>query len=290
MTRLVFSIDINAPREIVWDAITHDASYRKWARAFQDGSFFEGGWNQGDAIHFLMINEDGEKAGMVSEIAEIRHPEFISIRHLGMITAGEVDTTSDAVKEWLPSIENYNLEKTGEHTTRFHLDMDILESYFTMMESMWMKALMLLKDLCEDTANGPGRITVSALVAGEEGKVWAYWTDPDHIMAWNAASDDWHCPHAENDVHVGGKFKYTMAAKDGSTSFDFSGEYTTVEYGQRLAYTMDDGRKAEIVFSFQNVKICVMINFDAEKENSLEVQRTGWQAILDKFKQHVEQE
>jgi uncharacterized protein YndB with AHSA1/START domain len=288
MSRLVLSIDINAPREIVWNAITQDASYRKWTSAFQEGSFFEGGWNQGDGIHFLAINEEGEKEGMVSEIAESRYPEYISIHHLGMVKAGVVDTTSDAVKEWANSHENYRLEKTGEHTTRFHLDMDIQEDYFTMMETMWVKALALLKDVCEETANGPGRITVIALVAGEEGKVWAYYTDPDHITKWNAASDDWHCPHAENDVRVDGKFKSTMAAKDGSMSFDFSGVYTAIDYGHRIHYTMDDGRKAEVVFSFQSDKICVITTFDAEQMNSTELQRTGWQAILDNFKRHVE--
>ena len=289
MTKLVLSIDINAPREIVWDAITQDEMYRKWTSAFSEGSFFEGGWNKGDAIHFLMINEAGVKEGMVAEIAESRHPEYISVHHLGMIKGSEVDTTSDAVREWAPAFENYRLEKTSERTTRFHLDMDIQDNYLVMMENMWIKALALLKDLCEEKANGPGRITVIALIAGEEGKVWAYWTDPDHIKIWNTASDDWHCPYAENDVRVGGKFKSTMAAKDGSMSFDFSGVYTNIVYGHRIAYTMDDGRNADIDFSFQSDKICVMVNFEAEQTNSVDLQRTGWQAILDNFKRHVEE-
>jgi len=289
MTKLVLSIDINAPREIVWDAITQDAPYRKWTSAFQEGSHFEGGWNKGDSIYFIAPTEDGKKAGLASEIAESIKPEFISIRHLGILKDGKVDTTSNEVKEWAPSFENYRLEKTGEGTTRFHLEMDIQEDYYTMFENMWPRAMAMLKDISEETAHGPGRITVIAMVGGEEGKVWSYYTDPDHIMEWNAASPDWHCPHAENDVRVGGKFKSIMAARDGSNSFDFTGVYTNVDYGSRISYLMDDGRNADVHFNFQTDKICVMVSFETENTNTPELQRTGWQAILDNFKKHVEE-
>jgi len=288
MTKLVLSIDINASRETVWNAITQDAPYRIWTSVFQEGCYFEGGWNTGDSIHFLAHDEDGQLAGMASEIAESRFPEYISIHHLGYVKNGVVDTTSDAAREWAPSFENYRLEKLDENTTRFHLDMDVQEDYYTMFENLWPKAMALLKEVCEEADQSPKRITVLAMVGGEEGKVWSYWTDPDHIQKWNAASDDWHCPYAENDVRVGGRFKSTMAAKDGSMSFDFGGVYTMVVYGHRIGYTMDDGRKAEIVFSFQSDKICVIVTFDAEQVNSVELQRGGWQAILDRFKQHVE--
>jgi len=288
MTNLVLCIDINATREEVWNAITQDAPYRRWTNAFHEGSYFIGGWNKGDSIHFVALNEAGKPEGMVSEIAESKHPEYISVRHLGILTGGEVDTTSDAALEWSPSYENYKLEKIDEENTRFHLDMDIQEEYYTMFENMWPKAMAMLKDVCEENKQAQKRITVIAMIGGEEGKVWSYWTDPDHIKKWNTASDDWHCPYAENDVRVGGRFKSTMAAKDGSMSFDFSGVYTKVDYGHRLSYTLDDGRKADIVFSFQCDKICVMITFDAEQQNSIELQRGGWQAILDNFKKHVE--
>lgn len=289
MTKLVLSIDINAPRETVWDAIIQDESYRKWSGVFYQGSYFEGGWNQGDAIHFVALDEDGNKAGMISEIAESIHPEFISIRHLGNINNGVIDTTSDDVRKWAPSYENYKLERLGENQTRFHLDMDAHEDYYAMFENLWPKAMAMLKDVCEETVHGPGRITVIALVAGEEGKVWSYWTNPDQIKEWNAASDDWECTYAENDVRAGGKFKYTMAAKDGSMSFDFAGEYTAISYGHRIDFRLDDGRHAEVYFNYQGDKICVMEVFDAESTNSPEMQRMGWQAILDNFKKYVEE-
>ena len=287
MEKLILSMDINAPRETVWDAITQDASYRRWTSVFQPTSHFTGGWKEGDSIHFVGINEDGQKEGMVSEIAASRYPEHISIRHLGLLRNGEVDTTSDDVKAWAPSFENYTLEKIADHKTRFHLEMDINEDYYSMFENLWPKAMAMMKDICEEKAGAPTRITVVAMVGGEEGKVWAYWTDPDHITKWNFASDDWHCPKAENDVRVGGKIKATMAAKDGSMSFDFEGTYTRVDYGERLDYVLGDGRTVEVLFTFQSDKICVIENFEAETTNPPDMQRAGWQAILDNFKKHV---
>jgi uncharacterized protein YndB with AHSA1/START domain len=289
MTKLVLSIDINAPAETVWNAITQDEQYRRWTSVFHEGSYFEGGWNKGDIIHFVAINEDGEKEGMYSEIAESKPNEYISIRHLGFIKNGVVDTTSDAAREWAPSYENYRLERLGDNATRFHLEMDVDESYYSMFENMWPKAMAMLKEICEENNAGPKRITVISMVGGEEGKVWAYWTDPDHIKNWNAASPDWHCPHAENDVRNGGRFKFTMAAKDGSASFDFTGEYTDVVYGNRISYVMDDGRKADTLLHFQSDKICVMTTFDAEGTNPHDLQRGGWQSILENFKKYVEE-
>jgi uncharacterized protein YndB with AHSA1/START domain len=289
MKKLILWIDINAPGEVVWNAITQDAPYRRWASIFDESSCFEGGWNAGDEIRFVGMDKDGNKMGMVSEIAESRYPEYISIRHLGYLLYGVVDTTSDAVREWAPSYENYTLEKTGENSTRFHLEMDVQEAYLTLFENQWPRAMGVLKDICEETLHAHVRITVNTLVSGSGDKIWDYWTDPVHICAWNAASPDWHCPHAENDLRAGGKFKYTMAAKDGSMSFDFNGVYTAIEPGHHIAYTMEDGRKAEINFTTQNGKIMVTETFDPEQMNSHNLQRTGWQAILDNFKAHVEQ-
>jgi uncharacterized protein YndB with AHSA1/START domain len=288
MIKLILWIDINAGQEVVWNAITQDAHYRKWTKAFDDSSRFEGGWNAGDEIRFIGMDKDGNTMGMVSEIAESRYPEYISIRHLGYLQNDVVDTTSDAVREWAPSYENYRLENTGENSTRFHLEMDVQEKYLAMFEIMWPKAMGILKDVSEENAHGRARITVNTLVSGSADKIWSYWTDPAHICAWNAASPEWHCPHAENDLRTGGTFTFTMAAKDGSMSFDFNGVYTAVESGHHIAYTMEDGRMAEINFSSQQGKVMVTETFDPEQTNSYELQRTGWQAILDNFRRHAE--
>ncbi|MBL7876451.1 MAG: SRPBCC domain-containing protein [Cyclobacteriaceae bacterium] len=108
-------------------------------------------------------------------------------------------------------------------------------------------------------------------------------------MKWNNASEDWHTPHAENDLRVGGRFVSRMAAKDGSMSFDFGGTYDQVKTNELIAYTMDDGRKTSVVFTKKGNQTYVSETFDAEGENSIEMQRAGWQAILNNFKKYAEQ-
>lgn len=131
-------------------------------------------------------------------------------------------------------------------------------------------------------------ITVSTTVNAPVEKVWKYWTEPDHIIKWCQASDDWHAPYAENDVKPGGKFKTTMAAKDGSYSFDFEGEYTSVILYNLLEYTMADGRKVKVIFRSKGDLTDIEETFDAESTHSLEQQKQGWQNILDSFKMHTE--
>lgn len=118
--------------------------------------------------------------------------------------------------------------------------------------------------------------------------VWELWTDPKHICNWNFASDDWHAPKAVNDPKTGGRFVYTMAAKDGSMSFDFSGTYTQVIPHEVIAYTMDDGRIAKVQFMTEGQTTEIIEEFEAESVNSLELQEQGWQAILNNFKTYAE--
>jgi uncharacterized protein YndB with AHSA1/START domain len=131
-------------------------------------------------------------------------------------------------------------------------------------------------------------ITVSVEVAAPLNLVWQYWTLPEHITHWNFASDDWECPTAENTLEVDGRFVYRMSAKDGSVIFDFGGTYTKVEPMRHIAYTMDDGRIATIEFSEHEGVTTVTETFDPETENTEELQRGGWQAILNNFKKYAE--
>lgn len=131
-------------------------------------------------------------------------------------------------------------------------------------------------------------ITVEAIVNAPIAKVWESWTLPEHITKWNQASDDWHTPYAENDCRTGGKFKSTMAAKDGSFSFDFEGVYSLVIPHERIEYAMSDGRKVKITFLTKGNETTVSETFDPENENSMELQREGWQAILNSFKKYTE--
>ncbi|MDD3075696.1 MAG: SRPBCC family protein [Proteiniphilum sp.] len=132
------------------------------------------------------------------------------------------------------------------------------------------------------------KITVQSTIQADTQKVWDFYTQPEHIIGWNFASDDWHCPRATNDLRVGGKFSARMEAKDGSYGFDFNTLYDEVEVHEKIAYTMEDGRKAAITFSGENGATLVTVTFDAENQNDLEMQRSGWQAILDNFKKYVE--
>lgn len=131
-------------------------------------------------------------------------------------------------------------------------------------------------------------IMVETIVDAPGAKVWQHWTQPEHIANWNNASDDWHTPKAENDLRIGGKFSYTMAAKDGSFSFDFNGVFDEVLENQRLDYTIEDGRKVQVHFTEVAGKTHVLERFEAENMNSHELQKAGWQAILDNFKRYVE--
>ena len=131
-------------------------------------------------------------------------------------------------------------------------------------------------------------ITVETLIDSKIETVWKFWNEPQHIIHWCNASDDWHAPYADNDLRVNGKFKTTMAAKDGSFSFDFEGVYTHVELHKLIEYTILDGRKVSINFSVESDKIKVKETFEAESENSLELQKAGWQSILDNFKKYCE--
>jgi len=131
-------------------------------------------------------------------------------------------------------------------------------------------------------------ITVENTVNAPVEKVWQYWTKPEHIMQWNNASDDWHTPRAENDLRVGGKFVSRMEPKDGSFGFDFGGVYDAITVNKYIEYTLGDGRKVNINFTADGDKTEVSESFEAEDENSIEMQRGGWQAILDTFKKYTE--
>jgi len=133
-----------------------------------------------------------------------------------------------------------------------------------------------------------GKITIKANVNVPITKVWEYWGAPEHITQWCMASDDWHAPSAENDLRTGGKFSTRMEAKDGSFGFDFGGIYDEVIDHKLIAYTMEDGRTVKITFEEKEGVTEIIETFDPEGENPIEMQRNGWQAILDNFKAYTE--
>jgi len=132
-------------------------------------------------------------------------------------------------------------------------------------------------------------ITIESSIHAPVKKVWAYWTEPAHIVKWNAASDDWHTTRAENDLRTGGKFSSRMEAKDGSMGFDFGGIYDLVKEHAFIESTLGDGRKMKVVFTPNGDSTHVSESFEPEKMNAIEMQRAGWQAILDNFKKYTEE-
>lgn len=134
-------------------------------------------------------------------------------------------------------------------------------------------------------------ITIQTTINAPVEKVWKYFTTPEDIVNWNSASDDWHTTSASNELHVGGKYNSRMEAKDGSFGFDFWGIYDEIIPHEKLASTMGDGRKLETKFLSVDVNTTEIIeSFETETENPIEMQRTGWQAILDNFKKYVEKQ
>ncbi|WP_196161163.1 SRPBCC family protein [Reinekea sp. G2M2-21] len=133
------------------------------------------------------------------------------------------------------------------------------------------------------------KITIQTTVNADLDTVWQAWNTPADIMQWNAASDDWHTTACDVDLRVGGQFSSRMEAKDGSMGFDFSGTYTVVEPNSRIEYSLGDDRQVQVLFEATEAGVKVTEVFDAEDQNSADMQKAGWQAILDNFARHVAQ-
>lgn len=131
-------------------------------------------------------------------------------------------------------------------------------------------------------------ITIQTQIHAPIVKVWENWTEPRHITQWNNASDDWHTPYAANDLRVGGSFSSRMEAKNGSMGFDFGGIYDDVRVHERITYTLGDGRKVDILFAQEGDQVKVTETFETENTHPIEMQRMGWQSILDNFKKYTE--
>jgi len=132
------------------------------------------------------------------------------------------------------------------------------------------------------------KITIQTTVAAALQKAWDYYTQPEHITQWNFAHESWHCPTASNDLRIGGIYNARMEARDGSGGFNFEAVYTSIVPGESFTYEFG-GRVATVTFQQQEGMTVVTVSFDPETENPIEMQRFGWQSILDNFKQYTEQ-
>lgn len=132
------------------------------------------------------------------------------------------------------------------------------------------------------------KITIAVKVNASISQTWNAFTSTNSIVKWNFASDDWCCPNASNDLRQGGTFNYRMESIDRKYGFDFYGTYSTVIPENRIDFTLGDGREVSVIFQAEGNQTEVIETFDAETENSLELQKNGWQAILDNFRKQAE--
>ena len=132
------------------------------------------------------------------------------------------------------------------------------------------------------------KVIIQANVSANIKKAWEYYTQPAHITKWNFATDDWMCPDASNDMRIGGKYIARMEAKDGSFGFDFEAVYNEISDGEKFTYIMPDNREVNVIFNQNGDATEVTVKFDAETENPIELQREGWQSILNNFKKYTE--
>lgn len=187
---------------------------------------------------------------------------------------------------WLKDKFGVSWQIVPEALPRLLSDPDPAVAQRAMQNMMQMRKIEIAKLTAEPAPKTA--ITVESTVDAPVDKVWKLWTDAQHIRNWNNASDDWHTPKAMNDVREGGTFLITMAAKDGSASFDFGGRYDEVVEHRRIGYTIVDGRKVQVSFQPDGGSTHITETFEAERMNPVEMQRGGWQAILDNFKKYAE--
>lgn len=275
MEALQFNIRINASAAKVWFVLWNDYYYRQWTKSFHEGSYAKSDWQQGSRIHFLTP----EGQGMYANIDVLEPQQKMVFHHLGEIRGFEEQPANES---WKDAYETYELLPDGTGTL-LKVSVDTEEAYKVAFENMFPTALANLKTMAEDFM-----ITVEAVVAAPIEKVWDSWTQPQHIVRWNQASDEWHTPWATNDLRVGGTFTSRMEAKDGSIGFDFGGIYDDVQIQRLIKYHMSDGRSVTIHFESQNGGTKVTESFDPENMHSYELQYAGWQAILNSFKHYTE--
>ncbi len=281
MQRLYFEQMINASPHVVWSILWEDATYRKWTAVYSEGSYAVGAFREGSRIHFL--GPDG--SGIYSDVVRMAPEEQMRFKHIGEIKNFQEQEIATG-ESWYGAIEQYDLEEQ-ESGTLLKMILDTTSSFAEFMKATCPKALARVRTLAE--TGGTGQIQISTTLEGvSKEKAWNAYTQPLSIEQWNFATEDWHCPRAIADLSEGGRFAYTMAAKDGSNSFDFTGSFTKVDPFDMLNYKLDDGRNVFINFLDENERVHVSVLFDAEDENPAELQREGWQAILDNYARFVQ--
>ncbi|NNT73210.1 hypothetical protein HKT18_13375 [Flavobacterium sp. IMCC34852] len=206
-------------------------------------------------------------------------------RHLGELKEYVEQPATETTKAWSGAEERYDLNESNGITT-VTVTIDLVEKYLDYFKETFPIALEKLKAIAESDTK---TITVKTTLDVSLEEVWNKFTQPEHIVNWNFASEDWHCPKAENHLDVGKNFTFTMASKDGEMSFDFVGTYQEVIPRKKLVYQIADGRKVTVQFDIMDEQVILTENFEPENIHSVALQREGWQSILNNFKKYTNQ-
>ncbi|MCC5894393.1 MAG: SRPBCC domain-containing protein [Alkalibacterium sp.] len=276
MIRIHIEREFNVSPELLWELLVDPDHYRFWIGAFSEGAYFDGDWTKGSKIRFLGDNENG----MLSEIVESQWPEFISIKHVGVVVDGVSDYDSSVAREWSPAIENYRFIPKEDGTCIFEVEQDVPEEQAEEFKGNWEKAFDRMARALETHTDMGKVIAIREKSTNPPEVIWEKLVTPEKVKTWNVASENWYCPNAKNKLEVGGEFHYEMAAKDDSESFDFWGTYTDIEEGKKLYFKLGDERKVRINISEQPYGSLIEERFEAEQQNNLNLQRQGWQNIL----------
>ena len=287
---LTVTRDFAAPRRLVWDCHTQAELLDRWfapkpltARTASH-DFREGGhW------HFAMIMPDGQEFWSRQDYIEIHPIDGYTALDAFSDETGAVSPTLPQARWTVSFTEDGRL--TRVRTLVVYPSAEDLEKVMAMgMEEGLTSTLDRLDELL-DTLGGtsePAKVTISALVRAPAETVWVAWTEPAHITQWNFASPDWCCPSASSDLREGGTYTARMEAKAGSFGFDFEGTFHKVDPGRAIGLTLGDGRRSDTSFTPEKDGIRVTTIFDAEGTHPVDMQRDGWQAILNSFKTHAE--
>lgn len=276
-----FSVEISASAPNVWFALWDDYCYRKWSSVFCEGSYAKtDNWNDGTVVHFLTPSG----VGMYSKITESIVNTKMAFTHLGHLKDFVEQPLDEESMSWNGAKEIYTLTEINGITI-LSIEIDIVDKYTEYFNNILPVALKQIKEIAEDLY-----ITIGIDLNSSINNVWQKWSNPDDITKWCFASDTWHSPSASNDLRIGGRLNCRMESKDGEFGFDFGGTYTNIIPNELIEFVMDDGRDVSVRFESKANQTHIIESFRPESENALELQKFGWQEILNNFKRYVDNE
>lgn len=273
-----------AGRQLVWDCYTKSELLDQWfapkplTTRTKSMDFREGGhW------HYAMVEPNGTEYWGWTEYLKIKPIDYYTTLDAFSNADGEVNKDLPRA-EWLVTFFEKG-ENALVETIVTYKSLSDLEKVINMgMEKGMIATLEKLDELLLNIS----KVTITATINADIKKAWDYYTKPEHIVKWNFADPSWHCPSASNDMRAGGKYSARMEAKDGSFGFDFEAIYDEIVNGEKFTYTMPNGRQVTVVFKKNGKQTEVIVTFDPERENPIEMQKGGWQAILDSFAKYAE--